>query len=638
MYNNFFGFTEKPFKLVPDPVFLFLSRSHEEALAHLTYAISQGDGFVAITGEVGTGKTTLCRHFLESLDDTFEAAYIFNPKLDAIQLLKAINDEFGVVSEADTIKDLIDHLNAFLLKKKASGKKIILIIDEAHNLDYDVLEQIRLLSNLETTRQKLIQIILIGQPELDDMLDMPRLRQLEQRIALRYHIRPLNLRETRQYIEHRLAIASQKAPVEFTSAAIFQVYRYSAGIPRLINIVSDRVLLIAFCSEKKTMTRSLVRKAIHELSARRQRYSRRQWNWRPILTTAGILCGVVLIGTLAHFNYRSQSAPAGTRSNPQVLAETPDQQVVPELPSPGAGAPQPSPSPAIMTARMDTVPDEPREKEIYREKVGETKKAEQEINTPKVEEPKVEKTRVEEKKSRVAFSPLIITVENLGGVVDDLDPQTSKTEAVKAALGLWMEDAAPFVPPPTDSDGYSYFRSTALQNGLMALRIVGDLDLIARFNLPAILAFSSPEGGLPVYLTASRIEDSAITLLNGNSTMVIKESLLRTRWNGTAYVLWKDHLGIRNIIRLDTTGESVMTLKLLLHNIGFDHIPLNRVFDADAQMAVRAIQVKYGLIPDGIVGPMTKIALYNELDTFKMPSLTDFSEQESGDTLETTPS
>ncbi|MBN1107069.1 MAG: AAA family ATPase, partial [Deltaproteobacteria bacterium] len=181
MYKNFFGFKERPFQLVPNPAYLFLSRSHEEAMAHLTYALSQGDGFVEMTGEVGTGKTTLCRAFLENLDQNTDAAYIFNPKLDSLQLLKAINDEFGISSEGDNIKDLIDRLNAFLLRRKAEGKKVILVIDEAQNLSADVLEQLRLLSNLETTTSKLLQIVLVGQPELGEMLDSQELRQLGQR-------------------------------------------------------------------------------------------------------------------------------------------------------------------------------------------------------------------------------------------------------------------------------------------------------------------------------------------------------------------------------------------------------------------------------------------------------------------------
>ena len=192
MYEKFFNFREKPFKLVPNPAYLFLSKSHEETLAHLNYALSEGDGFVEITGEVGTGKTTLCRAFLESLGSDIIPAYIFNPRLSPRQLIRAINDELGIKYDADDTKDLIDKLNAFLIRKKAQRKKVVLLIDEAQNLSRNVLEQLRLLSNLETSQEKLLQIILVGQPELSEILDAHELRQLRQRITLRYHLSPLN--------------------------------------------------------------------------------------------------------------------------------------------------------------------------------------------------------------------------------------------------------------------------------------------------------------------------------------------------------------------------------------------------------------------------------------------------------------
>ena len=176
MYQRFFDLRERPFKLVPNPAYLFLSRCHEEALAHLTYAVTQGDGFVTVIGEVGTGKTTLCRTFLESLDEQVEAAFIFNPKLDALQLLKSINDELGIDSTPDNTKDLIDRLNRFLIAQRAAGKSVILVIDEAQNLSKEVLEQLRLLSNLETTADKLLQILLVGQPELAEVLDAHDMR------------------------------------------------------------------------------------------------------------------------------------------------------------------------------------------------------------------------------------------------------------------------------------------------------------------------------------------------------------------------------------------------------------------------------------------------------------------------------
>ncbi|MFP4350154.1 MAG: ExeA family protein, partial [Desulfococcaceae bacterium] len=268
MYKKFFGFKERPFQLVPNPAYLFLSKSHEEALAHLSYAVSQGDGFVEITGEVGTGKTTLCRVFLGGLGENTEAAYIFNPLLNAVQLLKAVNDEFGIDSRADTEKELIDTLNTFLMEKKRQGKQVIVLIDEAQKLGEDVLEQLRLLSNLETDTSKLLQIILVGQPELREMLDSQELRQLGQRITLSCYLTPLDLRETRAYIQHRIQIASQRPGVKFTRGAFWSIYRYSRGIPRLINIASDRALLTAYGLHKRKITGAIARSAIRELASR----------------------------------------------------------------------------------------------------------------------------------------------------------------------------------------------------------------------------------------------------------------------------------------------------------------------------------------------------------------------------------
>jgi len=294
MYNSFFGFKERPFQLVPNPAYLYLSRSHEEAMAHLVYAISQGDGFVEITGEVGTGKTTLCRAVLENLDQDTEAAYIFNPKLDSIQLLRAISDEFGVSSSGESVKELIDTLNAFLMKKKMEGKKVVLIIDEAQNLNNDVLEQLRLLSNLETTTSKLIQIILVGQPELGEMLDSHELRQLGQRITLSCYLTPLSYKETKEYIFHRIHVASQKSDVRFTRAALRAIYKYSGGIPRLINISCDRALLTAFGLDRKKISGPVARASIKELAARGDVNQGRLQRRKRLSLSVGVLLGVLV--------------------------------------------------------------------------------------------------------------------------------------------------------------------------------------------------------------------------------------------------------------------------------------------------------------------------------------------------------
>ncbi len=280
MYNAFFNLREKPFKLVPNPEFLFLGKCHEEALAHLMYATSQGDGFVEITGEVGTGKTTLCRVFLENLDKNIEAAFIFNSKLNATQLLQTILKELGIISIANGPTELTSDLNDFLLEKKAQGKSVILLIDEAQNLGKETLEQLRLLSNLETTRSKLIQIILVGQPELKDILDSHEMRQLRQRINLSFHIHPMTKKETLDYITHRVNIASLSPQTLFTRSAQKAIYRFTRGIPRLINIACDRSLLVAYSLKHKKVSPSSVKVAIDELDMRIKSKSWSDYNWR----------------------------------------------------------------------------------------------------------------------------------------------------------------------------------------------------------------------------------------------------------------------------------------------------------------------------------------------------------------------
>lgn len=299
MYNNFFGFKERPFQLVPNPAYLFLSRSHEEAIAHLTYALSHGDGFVELTGEVGTGKTTLCRAFLGDLDKDSEVAYIFNPQLNQLELLKTINDEFGISSAADNTKDLIDTLNSFLMEKKSQKKNVILLVDEAQNLNKEVLEQLRLLSNLETNTSKLLQIILVGQPELQTMLDSYDLRQLRQRITLSWYLTPLSRKETKAYIRHRVNIASKKTEDKFTQSAYDLIYKYSKGIPRLINIVCDRALLTAFGDNRRKVTGSIARSAIRELKSRGGDINRFLTRGR-LLTSFIVLFCLVLIGVFLY--------------------------------------------------------------------------------------------------------------------------------------------------------------------------------------------------------------------------------------------------------------------------------------------------------------------------------------------------
>lgn len=267
MYASYFGFSEKPFSLTPNPRYLFLSKHHREAFAHLLYGIDNRYGFIALTGEVGTGKTTVVRTLLEQLrDDQYRTALIFNPCLSGVELLRTVAAEFGLPAESDQINELLAVLNRFLLAENSAGRTVVLVIDEAQNLQADVLEQIRLISNLETVNHKLIQIILAGQPELDELLARQELRQLNQRIAIRYRLRSMSLAETQEYIVHRMEVAGNYNGAAFTASALRLLYLHSGGVPRMINILADRCLLIAYGEEQRTVSAAMVRRARRELS------------------------------------------------------------------------------------------------------------------------------------------------------------------------------------------------------------------------------------------------------------------------------------------------------------------------------------------------------------------------------------
>jgi len=266
MYRKYFGLGEAPFSIAPDPRYLYMSERHQEALAHLLYGISGDGGFVLLTGEIGAGKTTICRCLLEQIPPNCDIAYIFNPKLTVEELLSTICTEFGVAYPAGrtTVKTFVDNINAYLLDAHARGRQAVLIIDEAQSLSVDVLEQMRLLTNLETNQRKLLQIILVGQPELAEMLARPELRQLAQRIVARYHLGPLVKSEVAAYVRHRLEIAGAQQPL-FPTSLTGRLFSLSQGVPRLINVLCDRALLGAYLQGRERVDRTTLTQAAREV-------------------------------------------------------------------------------------------------------------------------------------------------------------------------------------------------------------------------------------------------------------------------------------------------------------------------------------------------------------------------------------
>ncbi len=591
MYENFFSFSEKPFKLVPNPDYLFLSKSHEEAMAHLNYALSQGDGFVEITGEVGTGKTTLCRAFLENLDEDTVAAYIFNPRLGPKQLIKTINDELGINSETDNTKELIDQLNGFLMRQKAERKKVILLIDEAQNLSRNILEQLRLLSNLETNKEKLLQIILVGQPELSDILDSHELRQLGQRITLRYYLTPLNFKETIEYIKFRINIAARNAGIKFDRSAFRHIYKYSGGIPRVINIACDRALLTAFGLSQHKISGSIARASIKELKSRgsKNRYDLIYGN--RAIAIIGVLA-LLLVAVIFHQpiigeigSFFSQAPPPQAESSisaepddGKIASITDDREAIASVVDPiNLDIAEPAP-----TSTLDSAPED---------------------DPP-------------------AAGPLATL--NLMDYLATMDIKSSRQTALKQALALWQTTIDFKSYLNSLDDDQAFFRLTAKPSGFFIHRMETNIDLLKRLNLPVILECYPPGSDEPGYLTLTKIDGNELYLGSAADNQMIETDIneINFTWSGIAYLPWKNFLSIWGTIPVRSSTDSIVTLKLLLSELGFGKVEMNDEYDTWTRRAVEAVQAKYGIPVDGYVGPLTKIILYREKKSFEMPYLT----------------
>ena len=309
MYMRFFGLKQEPFSLAPDPRYLYMSKRHREALAHLLYGVGGGGGFVLLSGEIGAGKTTVCRCFLEQIPKRCNVAYIFNPKLTVVELLKTVCDEFHIPmeprdAETATVKTYVDAINAFLLRTHAVGQNNVLIIDEAQMLSVDVLEQLRLLTNLETNERKLLQIVLIGQPELRTMLERPDLEQLAQRVIARFHLKALSSLETEHYIRHRLTVAGMTRPIPFDPGAVQRIHEIARGVPRRINLLADRSMLGAYAHGRHVVDARIVDKASREVFSRSEappsgRTASRKRSGSPAAVGVIAAAGAALLASVA---------------------------------------------------------------------------------------------------------------------------------------------------------------------------------------------------------------------------------------------------------------------------------------------------------------------------------------------------
>jgi general secretion pathway protein A len=620
MYEAFYGFRDLPFRLTPDPDYLFLSANHQEALGHLLFGINEGSGVVVITGEIGAGKTTLIRTLVRNLDAQTTVAYVFNPVLSALELLQTINADLGLPATSTSKKELTDALNRFLLSQQAEGRRTVVIIDEAQNLEPAVLEQLRLLSNLETERAKLLQIILIGQPELAEILARPDLTQLDQRVTLRWHLHPLPAGDTGAYIRHRLQVAADgRTSVVFTPGGIRLVHTYSGGVPRLINILCHRALLVAYTREERQISVAVVRQAIDELRRHRQE-TRSLLRSRSFAFNASFAVGLLfVVGTLSVV-----AASRGWFSPP--LVSTIASQGDPENGPPIVAASEKSATgkrePELALSSSETLPSSwslmtPQTVLVSPVRSGSL------TTTPKAKVPVLSDTTAvtppfvspQEEQEQVTTEAFLRDLRAMG-------MKESAFQASNALLRAWGVDE---VRASEVRNGNLDLGALARARRLAYLPFNGSLNLVALLDLPIILEIMLPD-----------IQDTRFVLLLGLSHDRCRIFLERERelplqvlsenWFGKGYLLWKDFEEIGTQLTVGSVGLNIQRLHRLLANtpgLTENTVPTTRetVFNRQTEASVARFQRAKRLTPDGVVGPLTMILLYNAVPTYTHPRL-----------------
>ncbi len=587
MYTAFYGLREKPFALSPDPRFLFLAQSHREALAHLLYGVEQGEGFIAITGEVGTGKTTLCRTLLQRLGAESEVAFVFNPKLSALDLLRTINSEFGLPCQSDSQRELNDALNRFLLQKKRDGKRVLLIIDEAQNLEQETLEQVRLLSNLETESSKLIQIVLIGQPELDVMLESPQLRQLKQRIGVRWRLRPLSPSETRDYVRHRMRVAAQGARDLFSAPALRELHRLSGGVPRVVNVLADRALLAGYAAGAREVAPSLVRQAASEVRGEgKGGWISRRLTRSPLLDVSVALALVFCVGLWLWLSAAPRPpASAAGQATPDVAAPPP--------------------------AAASSAPLEAASPEAARETATPPLAAEESTALAAYAPPSSPSAARSPAAPDASLPPLGTLLAN--EAVDD-----NAANALAALLAVW--GLGPETTPPRNLDDVL---GTLERRRLGVIDLSGgDLASLRSFNHPALLRIEGADG-VPRLIVLRELDAWHATLDGVGPTGSVRVSAaeLAALWDGEAWVPWRDFESLPEFLQQGANARALLWLQESLASLGFYRGPITGRFDGETQAAVRAFQRSRALTEDGMVGPKTKMALYGSLNQYAVPRL-----------------
>ena len=574
MYLAFFGLNEKPFSITPDPRYLYLSERHAEAMAHLLYGINEAGGFVQLTGEVGTGKTTIVRSLLAQAPKNAEIALILNPRMTAPEFLLTICEELGIGvpdSATQSLKDLVDILSQYLLRAHAGGRRVVLVVDEAQNLAPEVLEQVRLLTNLETNTQKLLQIILIGQEELRELLARNELRQLAQRITGRYHLSPLSVEETTAYVRHRLRVAGATADI-FNRFALEEIYRLSGGVPRVINVICDRALLGGYSQDRHRITGPLVRNAASEVFGKR--FTPPWLPWAGTAAVAAILAvGSFALWRLQPWKWARSPAVSQAHSAPQAAAAAPRS---PQANSGPAAIPGVAPSAASGATSAQSA--------------------------------------AQPAASSTAATAATPPTEGLATLLVKYSGATTTDAAFTALFGLWgIHYAVDGTDPCTQ----------ATQHGLACLTEHGSLGQLRLYNRPAILMLTDATGGShEVVLTRLDGEDASIDL--GKSTHQVGDGELSSYWMGDYVMLWRPEAAPVQTLSAGMRGDAVRWLRRSLEKVAgvADPGPASDVYDAGLVGQVRQFQRSHRLTVDGIAGVRTQVALAGALASPGSPFLT----------------
>lgn len=635
MYTAFYGLREKPFALSPDPRFLYLAGSHREALAHLLYGIEEGEGFISVTGEVGTGKTTLCRTLLERLDGDIELAFLFNPSRTALELLQSICAEFGLPAEGLARRSLMNQLDAFLVERKRQGRRVLLIIDEAQTLSENTLEQVRLLSNLETSREKLIQILLLGQPELDRKLDGRGLRQLRQRISVRWKLEPLGPQETRAYVRHRLSVAAGEPRDLFTEAALREVHRRTGGVPRLVNQLCDRSLLAGYAARAAQIRPALVRAAAREIpDTRRGRRESGDESSRPsiikpwmFLAASLAIVGIALFAGLQvgrhgltnalRFSSDDAASPAPPgSSDPRGTRATEDAPELAALPAVGANAttrPGPLVDESPVARMIGFVPPDPTGVES----------ATASIVIPELPMPKVTL-------EVSALSP---------GLFPRLLEDRSGPLALAGSQRAVLESFGRFAPALSATpDDIAELQAAIENSGLAATPFDGgSIELLRRLDHPVLIPLIptriNPEDGStsgtgrsdsePRWLAITGFADdrARVAGLIPDRIVTVPIEELADHWLETGIIVWERFDRVSPELRLGEEGDGVRWLQSSLAELHFYEGPPNGTFDEKTLAALARFQQENGLVSEGVAGALTQIALYGQIDRYPVPRL-----------------